>query len=1355
LKNFTYLLLAGLFSFILLDSNAQTQRFLDPSSTKPVRTSQSSRILRENRCGTMEALEAYFRANPEARAMAERNKNVFAPETPQGQNQRVQVVSTIPVVFHIVGNATRQAQVTDADILWQLNALNQDYAGANADSTNGVGFYPIRAKKDYCVIRYCLAQRNALDLPSNGIERVVSTLNSTQNCGNNNLVKHTSSGGADAWDPTRFLNIWVGEFGLCLLGVATFPGTGAANEQGLIVSYEGFSNNPAYVDPAFALGRTASHELGHYWGLYHIWGDETTCTNSDFRQLPGTCLLPASLAGGATDQAIGDTPNQLGLTSDCPSGVRTDACSAIAPGINYQNYMDYTEDACYSMFTMKQADRMQWVLDNCRASLKTSNGCTPPPAAAGNDSRISAIINPANGSTLGCTTTIPNVTIQNLGSNTLTSAKINLILDGAPYLLGGYPVTWTGSLTQGQSANVILPVVPIPGVGTHVLKIHTTLPNASTDAVPANDTTISTITRIAASSLPVVNGFETTFLPTGWSNLNPNNDGLTWFRFNPTGGAAGGSVWAAVADNYDFDVQNTVDDIVTPVINTSGLLANDSLLIQFDLAHKNYVPGPGDPPIQGDSLKVLVTTNCGLTWTTIWQRGDPNLSTAGSLQTIYNPPAQGDWRTQKPAIGSNLFGGGQVQIAFRNINGFGNVTWLDNINIDIKPRKDMQTTAIVRPNATECTPPFVPSITVRNAGGEIVTAFKTGYILNGGTPFIQVHNITLAIGASTTVTFPSLNPPAGNNTIKMFVADPITASVGPDGTPGNDTLTRTFAVPTTVTNVIQGFEGTTFIPANWSLINANANVTWIRTTPGKASDFSAFIDNYNNNTINQLDIMQSPPVNTVGADGVTITFDVAHKDYPGSLDRLRVLVSTNCGVSFTSVYSKAGPTLATAGDSDEDFTNPSQNEWRNETINLNNTFTGGNLIVQFENRNDFGNNIFIDNINIIPVFKRDIEVLSLSPTVQCTPAFTPVATIRNRGTEAITGYSIAYAIGGGAAVTTVVTGVNIAPGATANVTLTAGTLVTGANSIKVYSFAPVTASGTGDQYLLNDTITRTTSVAGSVTAPTNVVETFEGSTFAPTGWVIANPDGGLTWQKATTGKNSLSSAFVRNFIYYANGQRDALYTPVLNYTGVDSVMLSFDLSATTKDLPANAPLGLDTLEVLVTKDCGNTFTSVYKKWGDQLQTIGNTSYPQPTEFNPGTHPFLWRTETINLTSYASGGPLQVVFRNSTNNQNDIYIDNVNFRTVLLPPRLKTDGVIVTPNPSAGQFSLWFVQAPTDLKYVTVLTSAGQLVWNKVFNGATSNVIDINLGNVAAGVYLINLGYGDKSKDKQIKILVTH
>jgi hypothetical protein len=367
LKKFTFLAFTAILLFSFSISFAQQR----PQPINPT----GERL----HCATMEGLELWYQQNPAARVLAEQNKNRFAPESPNRTN-RQNVVVNIPIVFHIVGNSTRLAQVTDADVLWQLNKLNEDYRGANADSTNAPLFQSIRAYRDYCQIQFCLAQRDPSNNPANGITRTLSSLTGATLCAGNNyeMLKHTAQGGIDAWDPTRFMNVWVGEVGNCLLGVAQFPGTGNANEFGVVLAFDGFGNNPAYVAPGFDLGRTLPHELGHCFSLLHIWGDENGCANSDFRQSGGTCVLPASLAGATGDQTVGDTPNQAGPTSGCPTGLRTDACSGVSPGFNYQNYMDYTNDACYSMFTLKQVDRMQWTLDNCLASLKTSNGCVPP-----------------------------------------------------------------------------------------------------------------------------------------------------------------------------------------------------------------------------------------------------------------------------------------------------------------------------------------------------------------------------------------------------------------------------------------------------------------------------------------------------------------------------------------------------------------------------------------------------------------------------------------------------------------------------------------------------------------------------------------------------------------------------------------------------------------------------------------------------------------------------------------------------------------------------------------------------------------------------------------------------------------
>jgi hypothetical protein len=461
-------------------------------------------------------------------------------------------------------------------------------------------------------------------------------------------------------------------------------------------------------------------------------------------------------------------------------------------------------------------------------------------------------------------------------------------------------------------------------------------------------------------------------------------------------------------------------------------------------------------------------------------------------------------------------------------------------------------------------------------------------------------------------------------------------------------------------------------------------------------------------------------------------------------------VSTNCGASFTAVYSKSGPTLATAGESTDLYTTPLQTEWRTESILVPSSASA--TIVRFENTNDFGNTIFVDNINITPTFKRDIEVVSVSPDIACASGYTPSVLIHNRGAETVTKFRISYTVNGGTAVTQTVT-TNIAPNGTTTVALTAGTLAVGSNTIKVYTDSTTTASGIGDQLTVNDTLSKAVYATSVVQAPASVVETFEGN-FLPIGWALSNPDNNLTWQKAGTGNNSLGSAFVRNFDYFQTGQKDLLYTPVLGFTGVDSIKLSFDVAATTRNYPGSTNIGLDTLEVFVSRDCGNTFTSIYKKWGSQLQTVGDANSPQTAEFVPNG-PSQWRTEKINLTSYAPNGPLQVIFRNTNNMQNNIYIDNVNFSTVTLPARLKAEGVIITPTPFAEQFNIWFVQAPTDLRYVDVFNSAGQLIWKKEYNGATSNIINVSLSGLAAGIYVVKLGYSDKGNDKEIRVLKTN
>jgi hypothetical protein len=387
--------------------------------------------------------------------------------------------------------------------------------------------------------------------------------------------------------------------------------------------------------------------------------------------------------------------------------------------------------------------------------------------------------------------------------------------------------------------------------------------------------------------------------------------------------------------------------------------------------------------------------------------------------------------------------------------------------------------------------------------------------------------------------------------------------------------------------------------------------------------------------------------------------------------------------------------------------------------------------------------MFIDNINVAALFKRDLQVVSIDKPkgIECTSGFAAAITVKNKGLETVTAFSIVYRVDNGNIQTTNVTGVNLVREATMSVTLSPAVsgLAPGPHNILVYSINPVTISGTGDMITANDTLRKDFGIPSTVAAP--VTEGFESATFPPAGWTVVNPDASITWAKANTGNNSNASVYINNYNYSQPGRMDELYSPQITYTGVDSISLSFDLAAATYSYPGSTAIPLDTLQVLISRDCGNTFTSIYKKWGIELQTIEAPNEAQPLEFFPSS-PSQWRTETIDISNFGPDGPIQVVFRNTNNFENNIFIDNINLQTKILPARIKAEGFLVLPNPFQSQFNVWHYQQPSNLRYISVYNSMGQLVWTKQFNNAQKTEV-VDLGGMPAGIYIVQLGYSDK------------
>ncbi len=1331
MKNFTFLAILFL-SLVVNVTSAQ-----DAPLTSAHGHSHGAKV----RCGTTEYYDELFRTIPGFRAQFEANQQRIAQLASQRAGQRTAALNdTVPVVIHVIGSAAQHALITDAILQSQIDVLNEDFQGKNADSTRiPAAFKPLYGKMG---LTFKLALTSPNGTLTNGIERRTNAVTFSAATADN--AKRFANGGLDAWDPTKYLNLWVVEFTGGLLGISVFPGDPRPIDvHGFVCDYRAFGRGASYLNADFNRGRTTTHELGHFWNLRHIWGDDNgACTGSDF---------PTTAFPLGTD----DTPNQARETYGNPDApgtgtVLTDACSAAAPGIMYQNYMDYTNDIALVMFTNGQAARMEGALTVApdRNPVLNSNAYNPP-VLYPNDASISAIINPTASLTACTTTSTPQVTLHNIGTNPLTSAIITVTVNGATP--AGYPYAWTGTLAPNTTANVTLPAITL-ATGNNTVVVTVSQPNGVADQNTTNDAKSLVVNVSPLLNLPVTEGFEsTTFPPAPWTVVSVNTIGTANWTRNTPGNASTGALYI---NNYN-NSSGAIDDFRS---GNYAVNATDRVKISFDVAHRPY------NATTADSLLVLVSTDCGATFTEVYKKWssttagpntlNSNLTTTGTVSYV---PVATDWRKETITVPAALLANGRIQVIFRSRSRFGNNIWVDNINIEKIYDRDLKISAIVSPAGNVCTNTVTPQVTVINNGSETINSFQLTYAVNGAPAAVTTVNTPLAAGASTTVTLATSGALTnGAKTITVTASNVVFASGLAEEETANNTLSGTFTIVPLQTVIQEGFEGT---PAGWTVANPNGNNTWVITTPGNNSSRSAFINNYDFDVVGNIDDLRSPYLNTAGIDSVFVTFDVAHKNYTGQNDRLQVIAITGCGtVAAPTTYNKAGATLATAGSSTDSYLAPAAGDWRNERVAIGNSIlgTGGNLLVAFRNTNDFGNNIFIDNVNIIPLFRRDLRLVSINTpsAVTCSTSIAPSVTVMNNGSETITGYKVAYTINNVAQTATVVTGVSIPRNSTATITLTAATVAPGTYTLRVYSFEPITASGTGDNFTGNDTLTKTITVVGTLDNLRNspLVEGFESTTFPPianTGtqarWAVINPDGTVTWRRANVGNNSTGSAFINTYNYPTNGQKDDLVTPFLNYGSVDTVKLSFDLAATTFSYPGSTAIPMDTLEVLVTRDCGNTFTSVYKKWGTDLQTVNAPNDPQSGEFVPNSAN-VWRRENIDLTQFAQNSPIAIMFRVTNNFENNIFIDNVNFSATTVPDLLKSQGYLVLPTAFTNKFRVWHYQTPSTVKHIGVYNSAGQLVFMKQYNGNAERQIEIDLTGKAAGVYVVEVGYTDANRN---------
>ncbi|MFM9027251.1 MAG: fibronectin type III domain-containing protein [Bacteroidota bacterium] len=551
-------------------------------------------------CGTMDVLATQLAQDPSfAQRMQEIENQTLSYISQQSSknSNRTNMVVTIPVVFHVVYNTSTQ-NVSDAQLLAQLNQLNLDFAKLNSDASSIPSVFSTVAANTQ--IQFCLAQRTPTGAVTNGIERRQTTVTSFST---NDNMKFFSSGGLDAWNASQYLNIWTCNMSGGILGYAQFPG-GSASTDGVVLQFNtvGSMLSPYSGGAPYNLGRTATHEVGHWLNLRHIWGD-ANC-GSDL---------------------VNDTPTHNTSNYGCPAYPHYSTCTG-TPIEMTMNYMDYTDDACMYMFTAGQSTRMNalFASGGARAGLVSSLGCVVP-NTCGAPTGVTASNLSSSGVTISWTpsTSATSYTVQycisgttNCTTTTTTGSSVTLsgLTPGTAYT---YSIT--SSCTNGTSAAVN---------GTFTTFSANCGDPTNLIATPSTTAAAATLTWIGVSGATNYTVQYKTTTSTTWTSTTTSAT-----SFNATGLASSATYNWQVRANCIGITGNFVagSDFTTVAIscgNPSGLAAGS---ITSTGATLSWTAVSG-----ASSYNVQYKTSSATSWTTVTTTTTSRTLTGLTAGTTYN-----------------------------------------------------------------------------------------------------------------------------------------------------------------------------------------------------------------------------------------------------------------------------------------------------------------------------------------------------------------------------------------------------------------------------------------------------------------------------------------------------------------------------------------------------------------------------------------------------------------------------------------------------------------------------------------------------------------------------------------------
>ncbi|MEN9522891.1 MAG: hypothetical protein RL065_1268 [Bacteroidota bacterium] len=505
--------------------------------------------------------------------------------------------------------------ISDVQIQSQIDVLNEDFRKASGTNGDGNGVDT--------EIEFCLAKLDPSGYCTNGIVRVQSTLTNHLTY-QRSLLKQISY-----WDNTRYLNMYVVKSingGSGIAGYASFPG-GPPDEDGIVVRYNYFGRIGAIATSSN--GRTTTHEISHWFGLYHTFNNgcgTDTCSDGDY---------------------ICDTPPAANPNFGCPS---VNSCTNDFPDVNDQiaNYCDYSNDACKNMFTAGQKARMDATLNTFRTLIWDSANIT----ATGCDSNF--VPNPSCPPKANFVALVTSICTGGgivFNSNTLNSpAALNWIFPG-------------GTPASSMSAN---PSVVYNTVGTYdVTLIVSNLNGTDTLFIP-NYITVNN--PVAGSPTTWGDNFENGNFPTNGLTIDNPDGGITWERTTDAAreGIASVRIQNLINTNYGQS-----DALLIPRLDFTTFPTPINMAFRWAYARSdvNY----------SDEMIVLVSSDCGNTWTQKYYRTGSSLVTGPTQTTIFIPDST-QWKLASIDLTSYAVSD-HVDIKIVNVTDGGNALYIDSLKV--------------------------------------------------------------------------------------------------------------------------------------------------------------------------------------------------------------------------------------------------------------------------------------------------------------------------------------------------------------------------------------------------------------------------------------------------------------------------------------------------------------------------------------------------------------------------------------------------------------------------------------------------------------------------------------------------